>query len=177
MNKGRAIGRIIKRYRTILRNCHMRNTLGPLAVAGMLLMGSVGGAYAVPTPAYWEQPNVTIGNGETQTVDELYDFEYVNPDDTTSANRNTRTTSLTLTGGTLIIRNEAQLKHNIFADSPGMSLDIQSGSLQLDASGGSIYARSITISGGTVTLGAQQGASTKTTLSSSSGFTNNRRDR
>ena len=171
MNKGRAIGRIIKRYRTILRNCHMRNTLGPLAVAGMLLMGSAGGAYAVTTPAYWEQPSVTIGNGETQTVDELYDFEYADPDDTTSASRNTRTTSLTLAGGTLIIRNEAQLKHNIFADSPGMSLDIQSGTLQLDASGGSIYAKSITISGGSVTLGAQQGTSIKTTLSSSSGIT------
>lgn len=177
MNKGRAIGRIIKRYRTILRNCHMRNTLGPLAVAGMLLMGSAGGAYAVPTPAYWEQPSVTIGNGETQTVDELYDFEYVNPDDTTSANRNTRTTSLTLTGGTLIIRNEALLRHSTFADSPGMSLDIQSGSLQLDASGGSIYARSITISGGTVTLGAQQGGQHQNNAFKQLRLHHNRRDR
>lgn len=79
MNRSRAIGRIIKRYRTILRNCHVRNTFSTLAVTGLLIMGSASGARAVATPAYWENPSVTISSGETQTVDELYDFEYKIP--------------------------------------------------------------------------------------------------
>ena len=41
-----AIGNLVNRYRAVLRKCHLLNTFGSLAVAGMLIMGSAGMAQA-----------------------------------------------------------------------------------------------------------------------------------
>lgn len=41
-----AIGNLINRYRAVLKKCHLLNTFGSLAVAGMLVMGSVAPAMA-----------------------------------------------------------------------------------------------------------------------------------
>lgn len=54
MSKG-AVGNLISRYRAVLKKCHLMNVFGSLAVAGMLVMGSAGGAGA------W-----MIGNGSTE---------------------------------------------------------------------------------------------------------------
>ena len=171
MNRSRAIGRIIKRYRTILRNCHVRNTFGALAVTGLLIMGSASGARAVATPAYWENPSVTISSGETQTVDELYDFEYKIPGDTTSDRRNIRTTSLTIDGGSLTLSNGGMLSHESFDGQPGLTVSILDGQLHIDAASGrtaGIYADTIAISGGSVKLDTQN--SSTISLSGSSGI-------
>ncbi len=41
-----AIGNLLNRYRAVLKKCHLLNTFGSLAVAGMLVMGGVGVAQA-----------------------------------------------------------------------------------------------------------------------------------
>lgn len=38
LTKG-AIGNLINRYKAVLKKCHLMNTFGSLAVAGMLIMG------------------------------------------------------------------------------------------------------------------------------------------
>ena len=46
LTKG-AIGNLINRYKAVLKKCHLMNTFGSLAVAGMLVMGGAGMAVAV----------------------------------------------------------------------------------------------------------------------------------
>ena len=41
-----AIGNLLNRYKAVLKKCHLLNTFGSLAVAGMLVMGGVGMATA-----------------------------------------------------------------------------------------------------------------------------------
>lgn len=45
LTKG-AIGNLINRYKAVLKKCHLMNTFGSLAVAGMLVMGGAGVAGA-----------------------------------------------------------------------------------------------------------------------------------
>lgn len=45
LTKG-AIGNLINRYKAVLKKCHLMNTFGSLAVAGMLVMGGAGVAVA-----------------------------------------------------------------------------------------------------------------------------------
>ncbi|WP_418735650.1 hypothetical protein [Desulfovibrio sp.] len=45
LTKG-AIGNLINRYKAVLKKCHLMNTFGSLAVAGMLIMGGAGVAAA-----------------------------------------------------------------------------------------------------------------------------------
>ena len=45
LTKG-AIGNLINRYKAVLKKCHLMNTFGSLAVAGMLVMGGAGMAVA-----------------------------------------------------------------------------------------------------------------------------------
>lgn len=45
LTKG-AIGNLINRYTAVLKKCHLMNTFGSLAVAGMLVMGGAGVAGA-----------------------------------------------------------------------------------------------------------------------------------
>lgn len=46
LTKG-AIGNLINRYKAVLKKCHLMNTFGSLAVAGMLVMGGAAAAGAV----------------------------------------------------------------------------------------------------------------------------------
>lgn len=45
LTKG-AIGNLINRYKAVLKKCHLMNTFGSLAVAGMLIMGGAAAAGA-----------------------------------------------------------------------------------------------------------------------------------
>ena len=56
LTKG-AIGNLINRYKAVLKKCHLMNTFGSLAVAGMLVMGGAGMAVA--------EGSWTKSNGET----------------------------------------------------------------------------------------------------------------
>ena len=57
LTKG-AIGNLINRYKAVLKKCHLMNTFGSLAVAGMLVMGGAGMAGAAENT----QPVVTISS-------------------------------------------------------------------------------------------------------------------
>ena len=58
LTKG-AIGNLINRYKAVLKKCHLMNTFGSLAVAGMLVMGGAAAAGAV---------TVTTGQGFKDAV-------------------------------------------------------------------------------------------------------------
>lgn len=58
LTKG-AIGNLINRYKAVLKKCHLMNTFGSLAVAGMLVMGGAAAAGAV---------TVTMGQGFKDAV-------------------------------------------------------------------------------------------------------------
>ena len=59
LTKG-AIGNLINRYKAVLKKCHLMNTFGSLAVAGMLVMGGAGVAVAAdPDWGTANEPNTT----------------------------------------------------------------------------------------------------------------------
>lgn len=69
LTKG-AIGNLINRYKAVLKKCHLMNTFGSLAVAGMLIMGGAGVAVAAdPDWGTANKPNTTgyTWKGETVT--------------------------------------------------------------------------------------------------------------
>ncbi|MDD6247793.1 hypothetical protein, partial [Desulfovibrio piger] len=59
LTKG-AIGNLINRYKAVLKKCHLMNTFGSLAVAGMLVMGGAGMAVAAAD-------DVALKNGTSET--------------------------------------------------------------------------------------------------------------
>ena len=56
LTKG-AIGNLINRYKAVLKKCHLMNTFGSLAVAGMLIMGGAGVAGAAAADVALEGEN------------------------------------------------------------------------------------------------------------------------
>ena len=56
LTKG-AIGNLINRYTAVLKKCHLMNTFGSLAVAGMLVMGGAGVAAGAPTAGIFVDTN------------------------------------------------------------------------------------------------------------------------
>ena len=104
-----AIGNLLNRYRAVLKKCHLLNTFGSLAVAGMLIMGGAGMASAT-----------TVISEETSYSDQSFAEQngtsggafYVNPNaelilDNVSFTDNTATTygGAIFSGGTLTITN------------------------------------------------------------------------
>ena len=69
LTKG-AIGNLINRYKAVLKKCHLMNTFGSLAVAGMLIMGGAGMAVAADaiTTGQDFQNAVTNATGDTITL-------------------------------------------------------------------------------------------------------------
>lgn len=69
LTKG-AIGNLINRYKAVLKKCHLMNTFGSLAVAGMLVMGGAGVAGAVDYGTAGEPSQTPIEfTGENITYD------------------------------------------------------------------------------------------------------------
>lgn len=67
LTKG-AIGNLINRYKAVLKKCHLMNTFGSLAVAGMLIMGGAG--VAVAAAPDWGTANKPNTTGYTWTGEE-----------------------------------------------------------------------------------------------------------
>ena len=68
LTKG-AIGNLINRYKAVLKKCHLMNTFGSLAVAGMLVMGGAGVAGAAITTGHDFKNAVTNAKpGDTITL-------------------------------------------------------------------------------------------------------------
>ena len=95
LTKG-AIGNLINRYKAVLKKCHLMNTFGSLAVAGMLVMGGAGVAGAADDVAL-EGKN-TYDSAETPTVNHLMGGWLVNTPETAGNAKGDIT--LTVNGGT-----------------------------------------------------------------------------
>lgn len=68
LTKG-AIGNLINRYKAVLKKCHLMNTFGSLAVAGMLVMGGAAAAGAEEITLDQDlQHSYTIKNGDSYTI-------------------------------------------------------------------------------------------------------------
>ncbi len=63
-----AIGNLINRYRAVLKKCHLLNTFGSLAVAGMLVMGGV-----APAMGYAEGTTEGLAQDNQSFSETLYD--------------------------------------------------------------------------------------------------------
>lgn len=96
LTKG-AIGNLINRYKAVLKKCHLMNTFGSLAVAGMLVMGGAGVAGAADDVAL-EGKN-TYDSAETPTVNHLMGGWLVKDADT--AKKAQGNITLTVTGGNI----------------------------------------------------------------------------
>ena len=96
LTKG-AIGNLINRYKAVLKKCHLMNTFGSLAVAGMLVMGGAGVAGAADDVAL--EGEKTYDSAETPTVNHLMGGWLVNTPETAGNAKGDIT--LTVNGGTI----------------------------------------------------------------------------
>lgn len=95
LTKG-AIGNLINRYRAVLKKCHLLNVFGSLAVAGMLVIGGAGAA--------WAAEDVALGGGTHESARDadhlmggnLYKGNISTPETTTTGD-----ITLTIKGGTI----------------------------------------------------------------------------
>ena len=71
LTKG-AIGNLINRYTAVLKKCHLMNTFGSLAVAGMLVMGGAGVAVAAATAGI--SVNTNTQHDEDVNITGAYDI-------------------------------------------------------------------------------------------------------
>ena len=96
LTKG-AIGNLINRYKAVLKKCHLMNTFGSLAVAGMLVMGGAGVAVAA-------EDDMPLGGGSQEWSGDadhlmggnLYKGNVTVPGETTPGD-----ISLSIKGGTI----------------------------------------------------------------------------
>lgn len=95
LTKG-AIGNLINRYKAVLKKCHLMNTFGSLAVAGMLVMGGAGVAAAADVALEGEN---NYSSTENPKVDHLMGGWLVNDAATAEAAKGDIT--LTVTGGNI----------------------------------------------------------------------------
>lgn len=115
LTKG-AIGNLINRYKAVLKKCHLMNTFGSLAVAGMLVMGGAGMAVAAGAQ------DVALGSGDQynpeQGANHLMGGWLVNTPET--AEKAQGDITLTVNGGTI---------SEIIGGSYAKSLEASEGSL------------------------------------------------
>lgn len=70
LTKG-AIGNLINRYKAVLKKCHLMNTFGSLAVAGMLVMGGAAAAGAADAPDVALEGEKTYDSEKNPNVNHL----------------------------------------------------------------------------------------------------------
>ncbi len=96
LTKG-AIGNLINRYKAVLKKCHLMNTFGSLAVAGMLVMGGAGVAVAAD--------DVALGAGgsydKTDEVNHLMGGGLYKDNKLTAVTPVTTDITLTVNGGSI----------------------------------------------------------------------------
>lgn len=95
LTKG-AIGNLINRYKAVLKKCHLMNTFGSLAVAGMLVMGGAGMATAADDMALGGGSQEWSGNADHLMGGNLYKGNVTFPEVTTPGD-----ISLSIKGGTI----------------------------------------------------------------------------
>lgn len=95
LTKG-AIGNLINRYKAVLKKCHLMNTFGSLAVAGMLVMGGAGMATAADDMALGGVSLEWSGDADHLMGGNLYKGNVTVPEVTTPGD-----ISLSIKGGTI----------------------------------------------------------------------------
>lgn len=95
LTKG-AIGNLINRYKAVLKKCHLMNTFGSLAVAGMLVMGGAGMATAADDMALGGGSLEWSGDADHLMGGNLYKGNVTVPEVTTPGD-----ISLSIKGGTI----------------------------------------------------------------------------
>ncbi len=98
LTKG-AIGNLINRYKAVLKKCHLMNTFGSLAVAGMLVMGGAGMAVAADAQDVALKGENSYDSKTQSPVNHLMGGWLVNDAATAEAAKGDIT--LTVTGGTI----------------------------------------------------------------------------
>lgn len=97
LTKG-AIGNLINRYKAVLKKCHLMNTFGSLAVAGMLVMGGAGVAVAADAQDVALKGENSYDSKTQSPVNHLMGGWLVKEDPTTEATGNI---TLDVKGGTI----------------------------------------------------------------------------
>ncbi|NME52825.1 beta strand repeat-containing protein, partial [Desulfovibrio piger] len=95
LTKG-AIGNLINRYKAVLKKCHLMNTFGSLAVAGMLIMGGAGVATAADDKPLGGGSQEWSGDADHLMGGNLYKGNVTVPGETTPGD-----ISLSIKGGTI----------------------------------------------------------------------------
>ena len=95
LTKG-AIGNLINRYKAVLKKCHLMNTFGSLAVAGMLVMGGAGMATAADDMPLGGGSQEWSGDADHLMGGNLYKGNVTVPEVTTPGD-----ISLSIKGGTI----------------------------------------------------------------------------
>ena len=98
LTKG-AIGNLINRYKAVLKKCHLMNTFGSLAVAGMLIMGGAGMAVAENAGDMALQGKNNYNSEENPNVNHLMGGWLVTTPET--AGKAQGDITLTVNGGTI----------------------------------------------------------------------------
>ena len=98
LTKG-AIGNLINRYKAVLKKCHLMNTFGSLAVAGMLVMGGAGMAVAADAQDVALKGQNTYDSEKNPSVNHLMGGWLVN--DAATAGDAKGDITLTVNGGTI----------------------------------------------------------------------------
>lgn len=145
-----AIGNLINRYRAVLKKCHLINVFGSLAVAAMLVMGGAGAAMA---DGLWDSDqDIVITEGANVTT-------------TTSPRRAPSVTvNMTDPEAVLAVNGNGALGYWDGPDDEGnfvgMQFELIKGTVNVGSESSSknfILGETVTISGGTVNVQAQNG--------------------
>lgn len=167
LTKG-AIGNLINRYKAVLKKCHLMNTFGSLAVAGMLVMGGAGMAVAADDVALENGTSETKYN-PTEGADHLMggwkvtDAEAAAPDYTGDI-------TLTVNGGTISEIIGGSYAKGLTAGENSSLLTVKHGDITTTISGDKTTSAEFVVGGSKVAGGAGANLETgKTTLTIENG--------
>lgn len=164
LTKG-AIGNLINRYKAVLKKCHLMNTFGSLAVAGMLVMGGAGVAVAADDVALQGKNN--YNSTDIPEVNHLMGGWKVN--DAATAGDAKGGITLTVNGGTISEIIGGSYAKNLPAAEDSKLLTVKHGDITTTISGDTTSAEFV-VGGSKVAGGAGANLETgKTTLTIENG--------
>lgn len=166
LTKG-AIGNLINRYKAVLKKCHLMNTFGSLAVAGMLVMGGAAAAGAADAPDVALEGEKTYDSTETPEVNHLMGGWLVN--DAATAGDAKGDITLTVNGGKISEIIGGSYAKGLTA-SGGSLLTVKHGDITTTISGDQTISAEFVVGGSKVAGGAGANLETgKTTLTIENG--------
>lgn len=166
LTKG-AIGNLINRYKAVLKKCHLMNTFGSLAVAGMLIMGGAGMAVAADAQDVALKGKNNYNSTDIPEVNHLMGGWKVN--DAATAGDAKGGITLTVNGGTISEIIGGSYAKNLPAAEDSKLLTVKHGDITTTISGDTTSAEFV-VGGSKVAGGAGANLETgKTTLTIENG--------